>query len=216
MFIGHFAFGYAAKGVNRQSSLGTNFIAAQFIDLLWPFLLLAGIEKVSIDPGNTAFTPLSFDHYPYSHSLLFVALWAALFGLLYYIIKKDRRSALVLAVLVLTHWFLDLLVHRPDLPLTVDENLKFGLGLWNNRLATVILEITLFVIGIYIYMRSTTAIDKIGRIGHWILIALFLAIYFMNLAGDPPPNAEAIGYVGMAQWLFVAFAYWVDKHRKAV
>ena len=69
MFIGHFALGFATKRVAPQVSLGTLFLAAQFVDLLWPTLLLLGVERVSIDPALRG-APLRFEHYPVSHSLL--------------------------------------------------------------------------------------------------------------------------------------------------
>src|SRR5688572_15398627 len=113
MFIGHFGVAFAAKKIDDTPSLGTCFMAAQFIDLLWPFFLLAGLAKVRIDPGNTAFTPLNFIYYPFSHSLFSVLIWGFLFGLFYYFIKKNRKSAVLLSLLVISHWFLDLVVHRP-------------------------------------------------------------------------------------------------------
>src|SRR5688572_25643409 len=106
MFIGHFAIGFAAKKADQRPSLGTYFLAAQFLDLLWPVFLIAGIETVAIDPGNTAFTPLHFISYPYSHSLLAVILWSALFTFIYYLIKRNLPSALLLGLVVFSHWVL--------------------------------------------------------------------------------------------------------------
>src|SRR5512145_681024 len=118
MFLGHFALGFGAKVVARRVSLGALFLAAQFIDLLWPIFLLLGIERVRIEPGATVVTPLVFEHYPYSHSLLAVLGWAVLLGVLYLVLKRDRLGAVVMGALVLSHWLLDLMVHRPDLPLS--------------------------------------------------------------------------------------------------
>ncbi len=117
MFIGHFALGFAAKKAAPAVSLGTLFLAAQFIDLLWPTLLLLGIERVEIDPGNTVVTPLNFVHYPVSHSLVAVALWACVLAALYMLIRRSVRGALVIGLLVVSHWILDLVTHRPDLPI---------------------------------------------------------------------------------------------------
>jgi membrane-bound metal-dependent hydrolase YbcI (DUF457 family) len=127
MFIGHFGTAFAAKKIVPQPSLGTLILAAQFIDLLWPVLLLLGFEKVAIDPGNTTVTPLDFYHYPISHSLLGVLGWGVLLGVVYYLIKKNWKSSLVLGTLVLSHWLLDLLTHRPDLPLIPGLDMKVGL-----------------------------------------------------------------------------------------
>src|SRR4051794_13490518 len=117
MFIGHFALGFAAKRAVPRVSLAMLFVAAQFADLLWPALVLAGFEQVRIDPGNTAFTPLAFVSYPLSHSLLTLVVWGLLLGSIYRGIAGGRRSVVVLGVLVVSHWVLDWLTHRPDMPL---------------------------------------------------------------------------------------------------
>jgi hypothetical protein len=213
MFIGHFGLGFGAKRLNPQPSLGTAFLAAQFIDLLWPFFLLMGIEKVVVEPGNTAFTPLHFVSYPFSHSLVAVLIWAGLFGGVYYAVKKNAKAALLLGALVLSHWLLDLVVHRPDLPLSFNEDTKVGLGLWNYKLATILIEVVLFSVGVFLYAQSTRAKNKKGSYAFWSLVLFFVLIYFMNAFGDPPPDASSIGYVGLAQWLFIIWGYWVDRNR---
>src|SRR5580765_1936580 len=105
MFIGHFAVGLAAKRVAPSVSLGTLFVACELLDLIWPVFVLAGIERVRIDPGNTAFTPLDFISYPWTHSLLMSAGWAVLFALLYFSIRKNPRAAIIVGAVVLSHWF---------------------------------------------------------------------------------------------------------------
>jgi membrane-bound metal-dependent hydrolase YbcI (DUF457 family) len=175
--------------------------------------LLLGIEKVSIEPGNTDFTPLNFVSYPFTHSLLAVLIWALLFGGIYYFVKKDRRSATLLALMVISHWFLDLVVHRPDLPLSLEEETKVGLGLWNSKAATIAVELLIFSVGIALYKGISRATNKTGEYALWALVIFFLMIYFLSAFGDPPPNATVIGYLGMAQWLFVLWAYWVDRNR---
>lgn len=216
MFIGHFGLGFAAKKANSKPALGTAFLAAQFIDLLWPFFLLLGVEKVAIAPGNTAFTPLNFVSYPFSHSLVAVIIWALVFGVVHYGFNKHRASAVLLAVLVVSHWFLDLVVHRPDLPLSFSEQTKLGFGLWNHKGLTILVEVILFSLGVFLYATSTSARNKKGTYAFWGLVLFFVLIYLMSAFGDPPPNAQAIGYVGMAQWIFVWWGYWVDRNRTAL
>ena len=143
MFIGHFALGYAAKRLAPRTSLGTLFTAAQFPDVLWPVLLLAGVEHAEIAPGDTAFTPLRFDSYPISHSLVTVVAWAALFGAVHFWRERRRLDAWVLAALVVSHWLLDFVSHRPDMPLWPGGP-KLGLGLWNSVGATVGVETVMF------------------------------------------------------------------------
>ncbi len=216
MFIGHFGAGLAAKKIDPSPSLGTLFMAAQWIDLLWPFFLLLGWERVEIDPGNTAFTPLNFVHYPISHSLVGVLGWAIGFGVVYWALRKNRKGAVLLSGLVLSHWFLDLLVHRPDLPLLPDSDVMVGLGLWNHVAATVLLEGAIFLAGALLYLRTTRPRNTAGKYGTWGLLIFLGIVYVMNLLGPPPPSAEPIAVVGLAQWLLVALAYWIDRNRETV
>ncbi len=209
MFIGHFALALGAKKAAPKLSLGTTFIAVQFLDLLWPLFLLIGIEKVKIEPGNTAFTPLNFIHYPFSHSIVNAAVWAMLFATLFYFIRKDLRSAVIFGALVLSHWFLDLLTHRPDLPVFPWIDWKVGLSLWNNIPLTLATEVGLFAAGIYFFI-SNTELDKKHNIIFWSLIIFLLVVYVMNVFGPPPPSEAAISYAGFSLWLLVAWAYWAD------
>lgn len=216
MFIGHFAVALAAKRAVPVVSLGTLFLAAQFLDLLWPTLLLLGLEQVVIAPGITTVTPLDFTHYPWSHSLLMVAGWSVLLGAAHYALKGSVRAALVIGLLVLSHWLLDLLVHRPDLPLTpAADSPLLGLGLWFSLPATVVVELSLFALGAALYLRATDAIDRIGRWAPWALLTLLLCIYMGNLFGPPPQRVLEIAVLGHAQWLLVLMAFWVDRHRAA-
>lgn len=213
MFLGHFGAGFAAKAIAPRVSLGWLFAAAQFIDLLWPTLLLAGAERVRIAPGATAVTPLVFEHYPWSHSLAAVAAWAALAGALYFAVKRDRRGATVLAALVASHWFLDVIVHAPDLPLYPGSATLAGMGAWSSAPLTLAIEIPLFAAGAWLYARGTRPADAAGRWGFAGLVAFLLAIHAANLLGPPPPDATAIAWVGQAQWLLVLWAFWLDNHR---
>ena len=214
MFIGHFGTAFAAKKFAPKPSLGTLILAAQFIDLLWPVLLLLGIEKVAIDPGNTAVTPLDFYHYPISHSLLGVLGWAVLFGLVYYLIKKNWKNSLGLGVLVLSHWVLDLLTHRPDLLLIPGLELKVGLGLWNSLIGTLIIELAIFAGGVYLYLKMTKAKNRKGSYGAWGSIIFLLLVYSSNIFGAAPPSVEPIAYIGLLQWLLVLWGYWIDRNRE--
>lgn len=213
MFIGHFAVGIGAKAIKPQLSLGTYFLAAQFVDLLWPTLLLLKLEKVEIVPGITAVTPLDFISYPYSHSLVMAFVWALLAVALIYVLKKDFQLSLLIGFCVISHWLLDLLTHRPDLPLTFSESTKVGLGLWNYKLATIIVETLLFVGATIYYVRTSAPNDRIGQYGFWSMIIFMLVIHIANLTGPPPPSVMAIAWAGHLQWLFVLWAYWADNHR---
>jgi hypothetical protein len=211
MFIGHFGVGFAAKRVAPRLSLGTAFLAAQFLDLLWPTRLLLGLETVRIVPGATAVTQLVFDYFPISHSLAAVLTWAGFLGAVYFFARKDTRSAIVFALLVLSHWLLDAVTHIPDLPLSPGGGPLVGLGLWESMTASLAVEFSIFAGGIWLYVKSTPSMDKVGR---WSLAGLvvFLALLHLgSLFGPPPPSVTAIAWIGQAQWLLVAWGYWVDS-----
>ncbi len=216
MFIGHYGAGFAGKRADARPSLGTLFFAAQFIDLLWPVLILLGIEQVRIEPGNTAMTPLNFVYYPFSHSLFSVLIWAALVGGGYYVIRKNARAGVVLGLLVVSHWVLDLLVHRPDLPLVPWSNVTVGLGLWNSLPAGLLLELFVFGGGAFLYMRSTRPKNRKGSYGLWVLLGFLLVIYLANVFGPPPAEVQPIAVVGLSQWLLVLWGYWIDRNRENV
>jgi hypothetical protein len=214
MFIGHFAVGFGAKSAAPQVSLGWLFLAAQFLDLLWPTLLLLGVEQVRIVPGATVVTPLVFDHYPISHSAIAVIGWAALVGGSHFLLNRQRIAALVLGILVLSHWALDAVVHQPDLPLYPGSATVVGLNVWSSLPLTLAIEGSMFALGLWLYARTTSAGDAIGRWGFVALAVFLVAVYAGNLFGAPPPSSEAIAWVGQLQWLFVIWAYWIDKHRR--
>ena len=215
MFIGHFGVAFGAKSIAPKVSLGSLFLAAQFLDLLWPTLLLLGVERVRIVPGATAVTPLLFEHYPVSHSLLAVLGWSALVGCGFLLLRRQRVGAAVLAALVLSHWGLDAIVHQPDLPLYPGSTTEIGLNAWSSLPMTLAVEVPLFALGVWLYARATMAIDRVGRWGLWSLIVFLLVIFAGNLFGGPPPSPEAIAWVGQSQWLLVLWGYWIDDHRRA-
>jgi membrane-bound metal-dependent hydrolase YbcI (DUF457 family) len=217
MFIGHFALGFAAKRAAPRVSLGILFVAAQLADVLWPFLLALGLEQVRIDPGNTAFTPLDFVSYPYSHSLVLLVVWGLAVGLVYMTATHaGSRVLALLAALVVSHWILDFASHRPDMPLYPGSS-KYGLGLWNSIPATLVIETAMFAVGVGIYASATRARDRIGRWALIGLVALLVTAYAGNVTGGPPPSVTAIwiaGIVGFA--LIMGLSEWTDRHREAL
>jgi hypothetical protein len=214
VFIGHFAVAFAAKPAAPSVSLGTLFFACQWVDLVWPLFLLAGLERVEIRPGITAFTPLDFVYYPWTHSLVMGAVWAAAFGLLYLSTRGNRKAALIVAAVLLSHWFLDLAAHRPDLPLAPGSETRWGLGLWNSIPATLVVEVSMFIAGVALYAWRTRALDRIGRWGLWALLVFLAAAYVGAAFGPPPPSVEAIAWAGLIGGALTGFlGYWIDRHR---
>jgi len=216
MFIGHYALGLAAKRAAPRTSLGTLFVAPTLADLLWPIFLLLGWEHSHVVPGPNPFLTLWLDDIPYSHSLFALIVWGALFGYLYRRRTGDTRTALVIGSLVVSHWVLDFVTHRPDMPL-YPGSASFGLGLWNSPPATIIVEAAMLLAGVAIYTRVTRARDGIGRWGFWGLIAVLALSYVSALVTPAPTNLTALAVGGIIfGWVFVIFAWWVDRHREAL
>jgi hypothetical protein len=216
MFIGHIAVGLAAKRLAPKTSLGTLLISVQCLDLIWPVMLLLGLEHVRIDPGNTVVTPLDFYDYPITHSLLGAAAWALALGFAYWLARHERNAAWIIGACVLSHWVLDAISHRPDLLLLPGGQMRVGLGLWNSLPATLVVEVSMFLAGVVLFARTSVARDAIGRYGFWILMAVFLVLYLGALFGPPPPNPEALAWVSAATWLFIPVTYWIDRHRQPI
>jgi hypothetical protein len=214
VFLGHYGVALAAKRAVPRAPLGTLVAAATLLDLIWPLLLLSGIERVRIAPGDTAFTPLEFVSYPISHSLVTAIGWALLFGVIYEVRRGDRAGAIAVALLVASHWFLDAVVHRPDLPLAPGVETRVGLGLWNQPLATMFVETAIFAVGLRLYVGSTEAKDRWGSIALWSFAAVMLFILALLAEADPPPSVRAVALVGISGFLPVAWAWWIDRHRR--
>ncbi|HEV7668321.1 MAG TPA: hypothetical protein VGS22_07335 [Thermoanaerobaculia bacterium] len=214
MFIGHFAVGFAAKRQTKPVSLGTLFLAVQFLDLLWPTFLLLGWEQVRIVPGMTAVNPFDFTSYPYSHSLVAALGWSIAFGAIYWLLRRRSGNALILGLAVFSHWVLDYVTHIPDLPITIHGTAKVGLGLWRSLPATLAVEGLIFIVGVAIYARTTKARDRAGRFGFWGLVAFLLIAHLAAIYGPVPTDIKALAWGGQSIWLLVLWGYWLDRHRE--
>jgi hypothetical protein len=216
MFIGHYAVALAAKRAAPRTSLGTLFLAVQLADMLWPVLLILGWEQAHFVPGPNPFLTLWLDSIPISHSLLTLIAWGVLFATVYRMRTGYAQGAMVVALAVVSHWLLDFVTHRPDMPL-YPGGPKLGLGLWNSVAGTVIIEAVMFAAGTWIYLRTTRARDAVGRYGLGALLALLGLSYAGSLLSGAPPSMRAIEIGGIIfGWLFVGWAAWVDHHREAV
>ncbi|MFD2934853.1 hypothetical protein [Spirosoma flavum] len=214
MFLGHFGVGLASKPLQPRVSLGTLFLAAQLADLLWPTLLLLGVERVEIRPGLLAASPFDFVYYPFSHSLLAQVVLGLALGLTYGLLRRNWRGALLVGLLVPSHWLLDLIMHRPDLPLYFGDSPKEGLGLWQNLPATLAIELGFLVAGLWVYVRRTRPRNRTGRFALWGLVAFLVLVYLGSELGPPPGSVGALAWSSQVLWLVVALGYWVDANRE--
>lgn len=216
MFIGHFGLSFAAKKAAPKVSLPTLFIATQFVDILWPFMLIFNIEKVVIVPGYTQVNAYEFLYFPYTHSLLMGIIWGIVIASIYFLIKKDIRSSVVIGLCVLSHWFFDLIVHTTDLPITPFGDYKVGFGLWNHVAATLIIEFFIFFGGLFVYTSITKAKNKKGMWGLWGLAILLVIVTLSNTFGPPPPDSVKILFMSfiILMIIIIVLAGWVDKNRE--
>lgn len=215
MFAGHLAVALAAKTAAPRIPLWSLVAASFGLDLIWPILLLAGAEVVRIDPGNTAFTPLAFDSYPWSHSLIMVLAWGTIAGLVTLKGLNERKSAWTVGVVVVSHWLLDFITHRPDLPLWPGGQ-KVGLGLWSSIPWTLTLEGGMIAVATMLYLRSTRPIDGVGRWALWALVLLTGVIWASQPWSPPPPDPIAVAMVTLSLWLFLPWAGWIERHRSTL
>ena len=215
MFVGHFAVAFGAKKLAPQVSLGALFLACQLADLIWPDLVLLGIERFSIEPGATALTPLNFEHYPYSHSLLAMSAWGILFAGAYALVSRaGARTVAVIVAVAVSHWVLDVVTHRADMPIVLSDRLRIGLGLWNRPYLAIGVELAMLAGGVWLYTRYTVARDRAGTIGLWSLVGFLVIVYLANCFGPTPPSVAAVAWSAQAMWLLVGWAYWLDGHRR--
>jgi hypothetical protein len=217
MFVGHVAAGLMGKRVAPNVSLGLLILASMFIDLLWPVFMLTGLEHASIVPYDTASTHLAFEDYPISHSLLTVIGWSMLVGVIYFLFRRNRLEAAVVGSLVLSHWILDLIVHRPDLPLIPGSDTVLGFGLWNSIIGTLVIEGGLYATGVWLYVRATTPRNRAGTWGFWSLIVIFAVLWLGNMFGPPPPSLTAVTVSALIAFvIFIPGFWWVDQNRDPV
>jgi hypothetical protein len=191
MFVGHLAVALSAKKIEPQVPLAATMSATFGLDLLWPLFLLLGVESARVDPGNTAFTHLAFDSYPWSHSLVMAVGWAALATFGGKALFGRWRAGVVLGAIVLSHWFLDFITHRPDLPVW-PRGPQVGLGLWHSVPATIFVEGSLLVAGLAVYLKVSAARNRVGQGALVALILVTGLIWISQPWSPPPPSATAV------------------------
>ena len=209
MFVGHLAVALVAKRAAPTVNLGWLTAGVTALDLIWPVFVLAGIEHVRVVQGATAFTPLIFDSYPWSHSLVMAVVW----GLALVAVARSRRviaPAWLLVVLVVSHWVLDVASHAPDLPLWPGSSPRFGLGLWNSIPLTLLIEGTLWIVAIVVYLKGRPERTQ-GRVAFWSLVAITTLMWATGPWSPPPPSTRALGWFALIGWIIVPWAALADR-----
>jgi hypothetical protein len=214
MFIGHFAVGLAAKRAAPRASLPVLLLAPQLLDVAWPVFCALGVEQVRIVPGFTAASPLELVYMPYSHSLIAAVVWAAVFMAGYLAATRDRRGCWVLGLCVLSHWLLDWISHTPDMPILHGGGPRYGLGLWRSLPGTLVVELAMFAIGVWVYASQTRGRDRRGTIGWWVMVGVLALAFVGATLGPPPPSADAMIGVAFAGLVVLPLAWWIDRHRE--
>lgn len=216
MFVGHLAVALAAKRAAPAANLGWLMAGVTALDLIWPVFVLAGIEHVRIVPGATAFTPLVFDSYPWSHSLVMAVAWGIVFAAL----GRSRRlaaSGALLVGLVVSHWVLDFATHAPDMPLWPGPSPRFGLGLWNSIPLTLAIEGAMWAAAILVYLRvDGSRLTTAGRVAFWSLVAISTGLWASGPWSPPPPSERALGWFALIGWILVPWAALADRRRAVV
>jgi hypothetical protein len=189
VFAGHLAAALAAKRVEPRAPRGA-----------------------LVGAGPRPFTPLAFTHYPWSHSLSMAVIWGAVVGRVAVGVLEHPRVGLVIGLTVISHWVLDFVTHRPDLPLWPGGPLT-GLGLWNSIPLTLVVEGAILAAAVAVYLRTTRARDAAGGWAFWSLVVLTTAIWVSGPFSPPPPSVTAIAAVGLALWLYPLWGRWIERHR---
>ena len=212
MFVGHLAAALGAKKLEPEMPLWAGIGAAFGVDLIWPVFLLVGLEVVEVDPGATAFTHLDFVSYPWTHSLLLVGVWAIVLGIAAHRMFRSGRVAVTIGALVLSHWLLDAITHRPDLPLWPGGP-EVGLGLWHSIPGTLILEGSLLLAGVWLYTSMTRATSRAGTWSLASMLALTTLIWVSQPWAPPAPSAGVVAATALVLWILLPWGHWIEKGR---
>jgi uncharacterized membrane-anchored protein YitT (DUF2179 family) len=212
MFVGHYGVSFAAKRADRTIPLWVLFIAVQFLDVLWAPFVLLGIEKVRIVPGITATNPLDLYYMPYTHSLVAAIVWSVVGALAYQLLARPTalRSSVIVGIAVFSHWVLDFIVHRPDLPL-YDNTAKVGLGLWNSPAIALALEALLLLGGMWLCFHENLS----RAIGTFVFGVLMVVLQVYIFFGPPPVSDKAIASTAIISYAVLALVIWWLQDRKA-
>jgi hypothetical protein len=215
MFVGHYSASFLGKALAPRVPLWVFLIAAQLVDVAWAVLVLLGVERFHLDPTLPS-NPLVLEHMPYTHSLVASFAWAGLAALALWAAPRigTARAAVAVGLVVLSHWVLDLVVHRPDLTLWGSEP-RLGLGLWNQPGLAFGLEVLLLAgaAGFYtVYRRVDEPLRRAVVRGVGVLVV----VQTLTTLGPLPPSPTALVIFGLTTFLGVAYAAARTEHRLTI
>lgn len=214
MFVGHLAVALASKKYEPDVNVAWFVAGVTALDLLWPLFLLTGLEQVSIVPGATAFTPLVFDSYPWSHSLVMTAIWSLLLVTIARFAKVPSSAWTLLAMCVVSHWFLDAITHAPDMPLWPGDSPKIGLSLWNSIPATYVVEGAMWLVGITIYVKTMSQRGRRPGLAFWSFIIVTTVMWAMGPYSPIPPDTRSVAWFGLIGWIVLPWSALADRPRR--
>jgi membrane-bound metal-dependent hydrolase YbcI (DUF457 family) len=217
MFIGHFAPAIALASRRDSPGLATLCLGAQFVDIAFFGFVLTGVEKMRLTPGITRMMPLDLYHMPYTHSLVGTLVFAVLFAcLVFFSVAPDKRkpAAAIGAIAVLSHWFLDVLVHSNDMTLAGGNN-RFGLALWNNPALEIPLELGLVGASIWLYFRATKPVRRSSNRSLWLFLGLLVLMQIINWFGPAPQSVTLLSVMALFSFALVCgAAFFVQRGRR--
>ncbi len=199
---------------DKKTNLAWFFASVLFLDLLlWTFILL-GIERVIVPPEFEKLHYLKF-FFPYSHSLISTVAWSLLVYVAAEIITKRQLTAVLLGAGVLSHYFFDVIVHIPELTIFGDNSAVIGLGLWNHIYIALLVELAIYLAGLFIYLKETHGVGFGGKYGMYIFSVVLVAAAFVSQVLSPKPQNgnEVAGSALLSVILVILISYWLDRKR---
>ncbi len=205
MFVGHYSASFLGKAAAPRVPLWMFLVAAQLVDVAWAIFVLAGIERFHLDPTLPS-NPLVLDFMPYTHSLVATVGWAALAAGALWTVPRFRctTAAIAVALVVCSHWVLDVLVHRPDMTLAGGDP-RLGLALWDRPVLAYALEVALLA-GAAVFAllrRDAHAAERRAVVNG---VAILVALQTFTVLGPVPPDPTAMALSVLATFVAVAWA----------